>query len=580
MSHRESLRRSRSESPTVSQDKRHSHRPGDRGGDFKQGAVTLYRDRGIPSGVVPVVPVVVGTRGLPVRGCVWSVSSPLQTALRKCDFLQDRQKWHRYVLKAIAYFPRETLTTEEFCRLLRLGTVQERYRAVGDVVDLTDCPQTGYLQKLEILLSLYSVEETTLPRAGAMAGLPMPMLSPFAVGRRLNRLARCLEGVSSIPITPFIRGFLRGVSRTRASSRLRAAGVVGVFAYLTLPELYRLCTVCTDLQVECRAYPDSLFPIGVGLSLPMVLVKGTAERVVCVAGKVQLTKKTADLYRQMPLLLSGHSTVFDIHRKNMPTADYRHLTYLSPMMGQGRNHTLILRGFTPENLLLFLSTVLCPAFGGIAQNFARLELHFKGVHGVLLPGRYNAPQRFAMSRVCNWIHTRFVCLTHLSMTRTGANEHFVCSRTRFVEEIFDQIDRGVPGPSDDPIFRTLRVLHLDCPEVDAAPFLDFVTQFTQLRRLTIRRLNPVFARRDQLITGLLTANARTLRRVEIDFRHHHYGLDPVLSRGVQTIGWSSFVSGMCLRTRAASREVVVQILGPTGVVCSMGSKGWKETGGG
>jgi len=232
---------------------------------------------------------------------------------------------------------------------------------------------------------------------------------------------------------------------------------------------------------------------------------------------------------------------------------------------------LILRGFTAQNLLYFLQIVLeqPQPRDSIADRFSRLEVHLKCPTNITS----QMDNLTAMVPLCDYITNRFICLSHLSITRMGMTEQMWGMQSRFVQRTLDAVDSGLPGPSDAPIFSTVHCLYLDCPEVDLEYFLGFATRFTQLTHLTLKRISPVFARRDQLITAILKANYLTLRSVDIDFQHGNYDLDAAFSRGVQhLLVTADMVENglLMLRSSNLTLDVLVEIVNDAGtVVCDL-----------
>jgi hypothetical protein len=298
--------------------------------------------------------------------------------------------------------------------------------------------------------------------------------------------------------------------------------------------------------------------------MPLNLVKGTGERARYGEEKLHISTRTTDLYVHFPLLLSSRPKRLEIDRTNMLVCIGSTLSYLSEML-RGQGHTLILRGLTAECVLNLLGHLTKQ--GVLGHTIIRLEMYIKGHSKVSYPLHLGA-----MNKLCGFIAQWFPSLKHLVIVKTPfrLNAERVWTKSeRYVQSALDLMDMDVEEVMPDyPVYHGLETLVLDYPELDTNQFFQGLMKFDRLEHLVVKRIHPVFVRRNQVITTLLEANWQTLRSVDIDFGVSHYQLARALSEGVQELRLASSVvaSGLTIRinNRAALKNIDVVVLDTDG----------------
>jgi hypothetical protein len=482
---------------------------------------------------------------VPARWTILQTLDPLQSLVESADFLQAQSNENSRILKMIAHHPEDILTLRTFCRIAALGTPQQRYHELYDAARTRDFRLLPYLLSkceteelsngFEEILAMVEPATTRVLCPMELEMLHAPNMTDYSIGKRLNAIACSLVGTNGIPITPLIRGFMRGHLQTPSSARLLLAGSLGAFAFLTVLELYRLSSTCASLSEEFKTYPDA---VSRSLSVPIGLSKGSADQISSANGRILISGHNVDLFDRIPVLLSACPKIVDITRINM--RQQKNLPFLSKLFC-GENHTLILRGFPSDKALDFLKSITNQ--GALGHSISRLELQIKAhTHA-------SYEQHMAkMGQLCSFVTAWFPFLKHFSLIKSPSVSRNGCNNdrpltppARYISAALDAVEAVSEGLPADLMCHSLRSFYLDFPEVDTDPFLSFITKFDHLEHLTLQRMSPVFARRSQLVTQILAANRNTLRSVDIDFRSSHYGIDPSISGGVQELLLSPLV---------------------------------------
>jgi hypothetical protein len=298
---------------------------------------------------------------------------------------------------------------------------------------------------------------------------------------------------------------------------------------------------------------------GLEVNVRIALVKGKREQVLYKDGLLHLSTKTAGWVDQFPMLLSDRSKNLYICRQNMvmnsPNTD--HFAEFEKVFHQGRGHTLTLSGFTPDGVHDFLGHITRK--GALGHTISRLVLYMKGETSVSYGLRLNA-----MVNVCTFITQWCTNLRHLSIvklsSRKNAADKIWTSQGEYVREALNLVDNEVEELINDlPVHHELETLFIDYPELDTNHFFHILMRFDQLRSLTLKRIHPVFSRRDLVIRTLLWRNQETLRSVDIDFGVDHYQLDATISDGLQELLLTPDVVSNGLRLRVTDPLMLKQI---------------------
>ena len=433
-----------------------------------------------------------------------------------------------------------------------LGTPEERYSMLYDELKsgqsfdprlldymLKKCELHPSSDGFEDVLQMLHPNTTRLIPSQELRMIHPPFLTEFSTGKRLNEIARRLVVSWCINLTPNIRGYMRGLLHTEPSSRLSQTCEWGMSSYLTINDLSMLSMTCSALMEDFTVYPDTMLN-GSQLNVQIELTKNADTCLRSHNQRLLISAKTEDLFGRIPLLRSIRPKKFDILRKSN-SASCTSFAHLSQML-HGQGHTVSMRGFTAEQSLVFLYCITKQ--GTMGCKISHLELHIKPE--TRLTYRQNMP---AMAKLCDFIVKCCPRLTHLSIIKSSTRETVWMARNDYVAAAFDQLDLVIPNRPDAPVFQSLQILEIDFPEVDCSPFLSFITKFDKLQKITLKRISPVFARRDQLITMMLAANRQTLRFVDLNFGVHHYNTAASISMGVQYLLLTPLVvySGLVIR---------------------------------
>jgi hypothetical protein len=469
------------------------------------------------------------------------------------------------VLSAIAHGGDCIMTREQFCRIAKIGSTQERYSALYSLLnDMEEdtlqyrllyqmvgmCEQDPELYEKVLKNAVRGTSPVLYGDRLREYATPIGM-SRHSVGKRVNAIAQSLAGTGRMEVTADHRDFMREFTGNRALRRFLFVGKCGVVNFLGLTEIYMLSTVCVYSNEAFTSYQAGKFmPSNARLSVNLRLVKGSAPFMYVDGGDLVVSKMNTDLFDNAPLLSSNYSKTISITRINM-TRDTDLAETLQVLLG-GFNHTLMIHGFSAENLLSFLKGITFD--GAYGPRVAKLELHIKGQSA---QNAISTPT--SMNRLCAFVAGAFTQLTHLSIIKTPFKtvDRVYLSRQRNVTKAYEAVEQGMPWLH--PVCDGLKHLWLDYPELDTDEFISQFMRFRHLQTLTLKRLSPVFSRRHQVIKSLLQANCSTLRSVDFDLGAARYGFPDGVCSGVHELVVNHSVMNGGLTVRVLDNVDLVQV---------------------